>query len=621
MARTRGGLGTQLRDALKDAGLVRKHSMARPPDRINGSEAALSPPPAQPGKGTPGNQGRGVGQQSARVTFSVRPRGPEFERPSKSAWIGAGRPVSSPPASLPTGRHAPSSARTTPGPGAPAEAVPPVHLRKVDDFHPNPLLLPARGVEAVRIRPAHDGISRQLVKERRAEVDEADLIIGLDFGTSCVKAVVRDHQADRAYAVRFMDSVENPFLLPSRVYCSDGVFSLDGGADVRSDLKLRLLGCAAPSPVDEFNEACAFLALVIRHCRGWILDEYAPNYRKTRINWSLNLGLPARSYEEAGLVALFRRLAWAAANAAADDSTEITRDLCDLYRQLSKEVFELGGDRALENAEFGLEDVHVVPEIAAQIFGFVNRAKWDWKQRPMMMLVDIGAGTVDAAFFSFTRIVNGERRFAFFANDVQPNGTMNLHRERVQWLRAAAVAGKADEEVGDYLESIMYPTDRLAALPESVSDYLRGYEIVRAAQVEDVDRRFYRTRYYRQVSECTQSARRRGGISDSQMQDVPCFLTGGGSRMSLYRQVIDDINSNGRNITLQGISLGVPREGFVSPGLREGEFDRLSVAFGLSLHGAGGRPLGKVIRTIDVPPAGDAQQVDWRSNYIDKDMC
>jgi hypothetical protein len=496
-----------------------------------------------------------------------------------------------------------------------------VRLRKVGDFHPSPLLLPAGVVGAVRIRPTHDGIAKQLVREGSAATDEADLIIGLDFGTSSVKAVIRDHQADRAYAVPFTDSPENPFLLPSRVYCSRGVFSLDGGEVARRDLKLRLLGCAAPSPVDEFNDACAFLALIIRHCRGWLFDEYAPNYRKTRINWSLNLGLPARSYEEAGLVTLFRRLAWAAANAAADGSPEITGDLCDLYRQLSKEVFEIGSHRTPARAEFGPEDVDVVPEVAAQVFGFVTKARWDWKQRPMMMLVDIGAGTVDAAFFSYTRIVHGERRFTFFANDVQANGTMNLHRERVQWLRSAAVAGGVDEEIGGYLAAIMYPTDRLASLPETVASYLPGYEIVRPESVEDVDHRFYWTRYHKQVSTCTQSARKQGGISDRQMQSVPCFLTGGGSRMELYRRVIADINSNARNITLEEHRLEMPRDGFVGAGLREDEFDRLSVAFGLSLHGAGGRPLAKVIRAMDVPPAGPAKAVDWRSNYIDKDMC
>jgi hypothetical protein len=56
-------------------------------------------------------------------------------------------------------------------------------------------------------------------------------------------------------------------------------------------------------------------------------------------------------------------------------------------------------------------------------------------------------------------------------------------------------------------------------------------------------------------------------------------------------------------------------------GLRETDSDRLSVAFGLSSHGAGGRPLGRFVRAMDLLRADQqAPQPDWRDRYVSKEM-
>jgi hypothetical protein len=493
-------------------------------------------------------------------------------------------------------------------------------LKKVGPFKPHPIFLDRREASE-RIRPRRNGISPDLIALGGQIHDEADLVLGLDFGTSCVKAVIRDHLSGRAFAVPFTSSPESTYLLPSRVWLTNGVYSLDGGVDIREDLKLRLLGCGVPFPVDEFNDSCALLALVIRHCRGWLLDSHASEYRHKRIQWSVNIGLPSRSYEDDSRVRLFRRLAWAAANVACHHVAQVTQELCELYRTQTTNLYQSKGDGIGAQLEFRPEDVDVIPEIAAQIYGLVSVTNWDWRNRPMVMLVDIGAGTVDTAFFSFTRAIAGEPRFAFYATDVQPSGVMNLHRRRIDWLFQAGGDHGSDPAIQDYLRRIRLPTT-LSSIPEAVSEYVPGYEIVLRSGALDVDADFYWSRFHRQVAICPQHARINGGIPDVQLSRIPCFLAGGGSRMELYSKVIADVNRLPRNIRLEKLRMTLPGASLVCPGLRESDMDRVSVAFGLSHHGAGGKPLGKLVRSIDIPK-GDSSDAhhSWRESYVDKDRC
>ena len=111
------------------------------------------------------------------------------------------------------------------------------------------------------------------------------------------------------------------------------------------------------------------------------------------LSWRLNLGLAARSYQDSETVTLFRRLAWAAANLAADpEAGSISVQRADHYRLASLSV---STGRSADAVEFAWSDVDAVPEVSAQLQGFMSSARWDWRSRPVMMLVDVGAGTVE----------------------------------------------------------------------------------------------------------------------------------------------------------------------------------------------------------------------------------
>ena len=176
------------------------------------------------------------------------------------------------------------------------------------------------------------------------------------------------------------------FLLPSRLCQTGRVFSVETGTRTYRDLKLSLL--ASPDDPILQQRVVAFLALIIRRARGWLLTEHAATYRRTAILWKLAVGLPAAQHHQTPLSALFERLGLAAWIVAGEPS-EVTDTAIQAL---------LSGDA--ESCTAGSEiEITVVPEIAAQIYGFVASNSFDKKAANIYLMADVGSGTVDSSLF------------------------------------------------------------------------------------------------------------------------------------------------------------------------------------------------------------------------------
>ena len=509
---------------------------------------------------------------------------------------------------LPKATVQPTGRPTNTPPAAPPPEPPP-RLVKNGLFRPHPLLDPKEEESTVLPPLARSGHERQMTTKPS---NAADFVIGLDFGTSTTKVVLRDIYRDGGLAlpVRFRSAAGgiDEYLLPSTLYRTGSSWSLTGGQTRIRDLKLRLLHAPGDEPVEEFNDCCAFLALVIRRSRAWLFSEHGKYYAKHQIEWSLNLGIAARSYEDERAVSRFRRLAWAAANVAAQPAAEVGYDVVDTSRLRSKIAIE--NDVPTEGDEFQLEQVDVIPEISAQLQGFMRAVRWDWRNRPIMMLVDIGAGTVDAALFSVTALDSGSK-LVFFSNRVEPNGVINLHRARIGWLDRAARAGEAEERVLDYLAAQRVPTDRLRPIPESAGEYVPGYSI--ECTGVDVDGVFLKENYRLQVAGCIQDARVGKGLTSNDLGRMPLLLCGGGSRMGYFSRIAEIINNTlGWSFKVERLSMPVPAE-LSDFGMNASEFDRISVAYGLSQVGNSNEAIGKIVRAMDVPPLYPLNTTSGRS--------
>lgn len=448
--------------------------------------------------------------------------------------------------------------------------------------------------------------------------DTRELIVGLDFGTSSVKVVIGDRAADRAYAVPFLDcSGIDRYMLPSRLSENEGVFSLGDANICHRDLKLSLLmgGCTAEAE----TRVVAFLALIIRHSLSWLRSEKAQVYARTKILWKLVIGIPSKNigvteYRESELVNKFIQLSRAAWSLAEQSDIAITKSHSESALKAVTDAFELLPSK---DADSDVE-IEVVPELSAQIYGFLRSNQFDRGGRNLFVVVDVGAGTVDSALFK-VETIKGRWNFQFFTNHVEPLGVMNLHRYRVDWWASALSKLDGVDKLTYDLKSTEFPTDRMLPLPNSITEYFSDTELNFREQKTDPDWMFFMLKVIALVRGKTiHRAVTEQYLDGAQLNGVPLFLCGGGSRMQFYRRIRDEMKCFEGVTWLKAVprDLQLPKD-LEAPGVPGEDYDRLSVAYGLSFL-----DVGKIAQAMPAPIVSTPPQPTWSfdSRYVDKDQ-
>lgn len=432
-----------------------------------------------------------------------------------------------------------------------------------------------------------------------------EVVMGFDFGTSSAKVVLGDRGLKQAYAVPFRDAPSvDAYLLPARLYEDAGRFSLHGGPRNWSDLKLSLM--ADPDSATLQVRVVGYLALAIREARGWLFTTHAESYARTEIVWTLALGQPADQATPGALTQLFQRLGRAAWKVAGESS--------DVMSSLCAKALQSASDQS--GAEPELE-VNVMPEIAAQIYGFVSSTQFDPKSRNIFLIADVGAGTVDSCLFRVVPARAGTWSFEVYTAAVEPAGVMNLHRHRVDWWQRQLAQHPQGAELISQLGAIKLATEHQAVLPDSYQSYLKGVSVEYTGKMDGPDRSFFRSPLLRQVQGRTlYKAFGAGLLGQNDLGDVPFFLCGGGSRMSFYRDLRGALREY-RNFTwlaAQSRELAIPSD-LRADGLMRSDYDRLSVAYGLSMLNLAG-----VAAAAQIPRMAPEASNRWRSHYVDKDQ-
>ena len=452
--------------------------------------------------------------------------------------------------------------------------------------------------------PAISGIKEQIYEGN--SLDDRELVIGLDFGTSSTKVIIGDHSTEKAFAVPFSDANGvSKYLIPSRLYETDLVFSLLDGNNSHRDLKLSLL--ANPSDCDSQVEVIAFLALVIRHARAWLLSKHRDVYLGSKIFWKLTLGMPSASHLKNAQQDVFYKLAKAAWSVSTNGNESIKR--IDVVEALNS------------NSDTSAE-ISVIPELAAQIYGYVSSSAFDPNRENIFLMVDIGAGTLDSSLFKVTKGQGGKSDFTFYTSEVQPNGVMNLHRNRLHWWKGAFDEYNKQVNNGlNYMPLTNLYTDQISGLPENFQHYFSGVEIEHSKNWVDPDSKFFNDEVLAQLMGRTiLLAWKNKLLLKEEIVGTPMYLCGGGARMNFYSKLETEMNE----AAIRGGSswqqtkvyhLDVPNN-LVAEGLSASEYDRLSVAFGLSFL-----EVNKVLQAI--PAATIAPEIvsNWQDNYTSKDYC
>lgn len=448
--------------------------------------------------------------------------------------------------------------------------------------------------------------------------EDAELTIGLDFGTSSVKAVITDKAKNVSYAVPFREgSGVGKYLLPC---------TLNKGEQVIHDLKMALLSDPDSDQCQE--NVVEFLAQVIRHVRGWLFTTHGKVYERSYVLWGLSIGLPVASMQEQRVATIYKILGYAAWLAAGSGEEALSSETIRHSLERAKQV-NPDSDEAIDEA--GVE-IKLAPEVAAQIHGFVSSGAYDPHGQNIYLMVDIGAGTLDASVFRIVRR-DGRDEFINYTSTVEPNGTMCLHRRRMQWLYQALESQVPErEDLREGVQRIGLLTDTELPLPENLKGYFSHIDLKFSDQKKNPDRIFYGNVYaqvgnrtYARLAEkhLPDEGLAEGNMAESvlkkkkklpahQMKDMPMIICGGGKRLAFYAELEKSMASSPGYSWFSTRLFKLKRpEQLIAPGLKESEYDRLSVAYGLSRIN-----LKAII--MDVPLMEDeGLKINWRDLYID----
>jgi hypothetical protein len=224
--------------------------------------------------------------------------------------------------------------------------------------------------------------------------------MGVDFGTSCTKVVIRTplRARGRAVAVPLGSGTRSPspYLLPTVLYqAPDGGLSFNPDQMPVVDLKRELL--ATPVPVGAIARCAAYLALVVREARGWFIQQEKEAVAGLKLDWTFHLGYPSASLKGDELREIFHATALAAWD-------------------LAQGAEAIHRDRALDAAKRSLRgelrsgaNIDAIPEVLAEVAGYARSPQ---RQLGLHFLMDVGAGTTDlCGFILFEGAEDGDNRY------------------------------------------------------------------------------------------------------------------------------------------------------------------------------------------------------------------
>lgn len=445
-----------------------------------------------------------------------------------------------------------------------------------------------------------------------------ELVMGLDFGTSSTKVVLADQSLNTGYAVPLVEAVGvNAYLLPSAmIETDDGFYVLSGQGHRHADLKLAMLENMADGTA--CARVCAFLALVIRSARAWLYETKSDQYSRADILWTLALGQPANPDNSDRCQAHFEKLAkvaWVLASETGPIRVEVAQRT---WRH--REELDLGDEL----------EVRAMAELSAQIHGFVSSSLFDARQPNIYLMVDVGAGTVDASLFRVRKDAGGVVSFSLFTHSVELLGAANFNRYRVGWWQShlGSAAHKLSSqdarrsrlvlEVKDSLERLKLPTEYRGRYPDVYSSYVKGVNVQYQGGERSPDATYF-IKVLQQVSgQVLYGAWKQSLLSQDAVKNMPFFLCGGGARHSFYAKLKEEVQKtpNCSWLSAKPRELALPTN-IVAPGLVVGDYDRLSVAYGLSQLN-----LGEYERVSALRPVVEIQQQnEWISSTAEKSAC
>lgn len=404
-----------------------------------------------------------------------------------------------------------------------------------------------RGSSGMDISPSGDSQERTQADPARADdhtqtartqfpghsTETIDLVIGLDFGTLSTRVIVRSPYVGNGRAVPVLWQVRAeipPHFLPVALReGTNGLLTLtsdwaDGDVgNLKTDLMDR------PDDATVRARAAAYLGLVLREARCYVLDTQAEAYGSYRIRWAVHLGIPSAGYDDDEIKGAFlsvARTAWMLSRRS--ESMTLATAMMELKGKDHAKAIEADPD---------VTGIEVVPEIAALVVGYARSRR---RREGLHMIMDIGASTIDICGFGLEGR-DGDDQYFLYTALVRRFGIRELHHRRIGAIRSANLE-----------DSVRVPAslDPFSEVPAAGSDYVEAVAGRLRTELDSLDDSY--------SARCTQALlvvlkdlkTCRDPRSMAWKTGLPLFKTGGGSRHQLITRAVREANS--RLNTLSG---------------------------------------------------------------------
>lgn len=458
------------------------------------------------------------------------------------------------------------------------------------------------------------------IESRFDDEDYGDAIkLGIDFGTSTLKAVAQTENYQHCVAVPFRDLTGiNAYLLPTVLYVRpDGSYSLEPSKQIaHSSLKLALMN----DPLDHRVQGLtvAFLALTIRHIRAWLFTRFEDELADLLISWEMRIGCPSAE-DQGELIHLWHDLlvrAWF----LSEKSGYLTDDL--IAEVMSTEVIDPDG--------YVSSYCRAYPEVYAAAHGYREVHPPETSYSTDIIMVDIGSGTLDISSFALCAVGRDQQKTVLpFFCQVKPLGTSKCYEMQLKYLKKILYTARSEKAFPINQRRLVYFIHMIAKevgqalrepLKERFFDYSPGLCFTNPVNLLPTPEDEFANDVRRHLLQVRRGTKDSGKVSPEEVSKMEIILTGGGSRAKFYDYAFKFDNGtmyrsfewlSPKHMRFHRIN-DIPqlRDELERP-ISNNDYDRLLVAYGLQIE-----ELGESRVAPDVEPL---PKRDFESNYRSKD--
>ncbi len=391
------------------------------------------------------------------------------------------------------------------------------------------------------------------------------LVIGLDFGAAFSKVVIGDNRV--RYAVPFAEFAhpDNQYLLPSVLnikknnLCS--LTSVDNADNTADNLKLLLLDKNCTD--EDLLRVAAYIALLFRASKDWLLDCYEKRYSHCELSLSVNASLPDGNLKHLQLSDRYKRVLLCAWSISVLPGP-ITLNRVRHFMAADATTFDTF-PAFYRSMLIDQNAINVFSGCNAQICGYVHSKQCC---ESLHMLIDVGATNISVATFmieSAEKDSEGNRKSphaTLYGCAVEPIGVSYFLKRRYEKLQLPEGEINMFKDIPD--NYVFSQAHDLTEKDIKFADTLYSGDAARLInRLMDLTKNQY----------CPDSAHWESGLLT--------YTYGGGARLEIVQNIISRLEKKSPPQRIVSIKPGTPDD-LMAENLRDNSYDRLSVAYGLS---------------------------------------